>query len=499
VQYHKAMRPHTTLKLEGDVQYCFWPRVFEKYGVDLVVEADATTLKQTWPIVSCTGGLNCDMGFRRDNENGVVYVGEGGWGSPIKIPDDTKEWTRDASSANQFKWIFVKPEKMEVRTVFYDNVVVVNSVDYSNRFTLPYNLKLWNPPNGHIIEILYNSLNKPQLSNQHPYINQTFVHLNPLDLSVDVTDAIGVVNKVSFYINNTLLKIDLIPPYEYNNWLPPGFGKYTLTTLATNSLGKTTTNSTTFQVVQPYLSGQSKITNVTNDAEELADGKMDLFNWDLDFGYNGYTVGLRFTDINIPPEAVVTKAYLQLTSDEIKTIPTKLSIKAQKSVNSEEFKLNNGNISSRPMTANSVDWEVESWLNIAQNGTAQQSPNLANIFNEIIGLNGYNFSTPIVLIITGSGHRAGESTDGESDKTPVLHYEYYIKNSIDCATDVIIDQNTNLNKVPLLCKSITTDGSLIINQSNTNFQLQASDKLQFNDGFEININCSFLADIGSCQ
>jgi len=499
VQYHKAIRPHTSLKSEGDVQYSYWPGVFEKYNVNLVIEGDATTIKQTWPIVSCTGGLNCEMGFKRDDENGIVYVGEGGWGSPIKTPDDIKAWTRDANSANQFKWIFVEPDKIDVRTVIYDNVVIVDTLNYSNRFTLPQNLQLWNPPNGNVIEIPYKYSDKPQLGNQYPYIDQTFVHLNPINLSVDAKDLYGVITKISFFINNTLINTDFAPPYQYNNWVPPGFGNYELTTLATNNTGDTATLATTFQVVQSYMVGSSKIKNKTNDAEEYANGKMDLFNWDLDFGYNGYSIGLRFTNINIPPEAIVTKAYLQLTSDEIKSVPTKLNIKAQKSVNAKEFKLDNGNISSRPLIQNSVDWKVDNWFVISENGIAQRSPDLSNMLNEIIGLPGYNFSTPIVLIVTGSGHRVGESTDGELTKSPVLYYEYYIKNPNDCATEMIIDQHTNLKAIPLLCKSISTSGSLIINQPNNNYQLSVSDGFEFNDGFEIHSNCSFIAEIKSCQ
>jgi len=496
MQYHKSIRPHTTLKLEGDIQYCFWPRIFEKHKVDLVVEADATALKQTWPIVSCTGGLNCDLGFMRDDQNGIIYIGEGGWGSPIKTPDDIKSWTRDASSANQFKWIFVKPDKMEVRTVIYDNVIFVGFVSYSNRFALPFNIKLWNPPNGDLIEILYNDLSKPKIGNQFPYNNQTFVFLNPIDLSVDAKDLYGSITEVSFFLNNTLINTDFTPPFQYTGWMPTTFGKYTLTTLATNSAGNTSSFSTTFQVVQSYLSGSSTINNITNDAEEQANGKMDLFNWDLDFGYNGYSIGLRFTDINIPSNAIVTKAYLQLTSDEVKSIPTKLKINAQKSVDSKEFKLNNGNISSREITTNSVNWEVDEWTAISQNGIAQQSPDLSNIFNEIISLSGYTLSTPITLIITGSGHRASESTDGKRESAAQLHYEYYIKNPTDCSTDVVINMNTNLNTIPLISKSISTTGNLTINN---NFQLNASNELKFNNGFGIGTNSSFQANIQPCQ
>jgi len=494
VQYHKSIRPHTTLKLEGDVQYCFWPKVFEKYKVDLIIETDATTLKQTWPVVSCTGGLNCEMGFRRDDDNGIVYVGEGGWGSPLKIANDVKSWIRDAGSANQFKWIFVKPDKLEVRTVIYDNVIMVDALNYSNRFSIPPNIQLWKPANGDVIEIKLNDSSEPKLINQLPYNDQTFVYLNSIDLSVEAS----TVDQVSFYINNTLVNTDFTAPFKYSGWTPPNLGSYLLTTKATNNQGKTKTLKTFFQVVEPFQTGSAKIKNVTNDAEELANGNMDLFNWDLDFGYNDYTLGLRFTNLNIPPKAIVTKAYLQLTSDEIKTISTTLKIEAESTVDSAPFKLETNNISSRLTTQNSIEWEIDKWYSVGEHGIAQRSPDLANILNEIIGLNNYTLSSPISLIITGAGHRASESADGDMTNAPVLLYEYYIKNSTDCITDMVIDSNTDLNTIPLFCRSISTTGNLTIGQSG-NYLLRASNSLQFNEGFEISSNSGFFADIESCQ
>ena len=151
-QYHRPMRPHVAKKSEGTNQYKYWAQAFYDYGVDLVMESDAHTVKSTWPLRPSleTGS---DQGFIRDDERGVVYAGEGCWGAPLRNPDDTKSWTRDSGVFNQFKWIFVDKDGIELRTVKVDNAEEVGELKADNRFAMPANLDLWNPSNGSVIYI----------------------------------------------------------------------------------------------------------------------------------------------------------------------------------------------------------------------------------------------------------------------------------------------------------------------------------------------------------
>ncbi len=151
-QYHKPMRPHTSRKKEGDMQYMNWAQLFYDEKVKLVVECDAHTVKTTWPIKPSTKD-NSDEGFVRDNRNGTVYVGEGCWGAPLRPNDDTKTWTRDSGVFNQFKWIFIDKKRIEVRTIKTDNADVVSSVPNDSLFVIPRNLDIWNPDNGSVVEI----------------------------------------------------------------------------------------------------------------------------------------------------------------------------------------------------------------------------------------------------------------------------------------------------------------------------------------------------------
>ncbi len=150
VAYHKPMRPHYSRKREGDLQYKYWAKPIYKYDVSLVLEGDTHTCKTTWPIVPDSTGY---QGFTRDDAKGTVYVGEGCWGAPLRPADDIKPWTRDAESINQFKLLWIDKDKIEIRTVKYENEAHVKPVSYQNRFTLPEGIDLWNPKNGEVIII----------------------------------------------------------------------------------------------------------------------------------------------------------------------------------------------------------------------------------------------------------------------------------------------------------------------------------------------------------
>jgi hypothetical protein len=151
-QYHQGMRPHTQRKPEKDELYNNWARLFHSYEVDLVLESDAHVVKTTYPIRPFRG-VGSDHGFIRDDEHGTVYIGEGCWGAPLRSADDAKQWTRAHGSFNQFKWIFVMPDRIEVRTVITDKSVGVAEVSHNNLFEIPLGLILWKPPTGDVIYI----------------------------------------------------------------------------------------------------------------------------------------------------------------------------------------------------------------------------------------------------------------------------------------------------------------------------------------------------------
>jgi hypothetical protein len=152
-QYHRPIRPHVKHKKEMETQYNNFVPLFEKYkNLRLCLENDSHTCKVTWPIVSSNDSLSSE-GFKRDDEKGIVYAGEGCWGAPLRAADDSKPWTRDAASVNQFNWIFISKDKIELRTVLYENSAEVGELSEGTRFNMPEKIKLWSPSNGSLVEI----------------------------------------------------------------------------------------------------------------------------------------------------------------------------------------------------------------------------------------------------------------------------------------------------------------------------------------------------------
>lgn len=153
-QYHRPIRAHVAHKKEMNTQYRNFVPLFEKYkNVRLCLENDSHTCKITWPIVQATG-FGSEEGFMRNDSTGIVYAGEGCWGAPLRVADDSKCWTRNAEAVNQVNWIFVDQTKIEVRTVLYENVDEVAELTEEERFTMPEGINLWTPSNGALVTIL---------------------------------------------------------------------------------------------------------------------------------------------------------------------------------------------------------------------------------------------------------------------------------------------------------------------------------------------------------
>jgi acid phosphatase type 7 len=87
VQYHVAAWP-SVRDFDGTIPQKIrnhWIPIFEKHNVDLVIEAHDHAYKKTVPI----------RNNQQDNERGIVYIGDGGWGAPI----------RETKKAEDFWWL----------------------------------------------------------------------------------------------------------------------------------------------------------------------------------------------------------------------------------------------------------------------------------------------------------------------------------------------------------------------------------------------------------
>ncbi len=182
-----------------------------------------------------------------------------------------------------------------------------------------------------------------------------------------------------------------------------------------------------------------QINSNDDDVEERNNnGSVNLTSSDLELswdGNNGQTIGLRFNNIDIPSEAVITEAYIQFTVDESDAGATSIIIKGEYHDNAPPFTNSNSNVSNRATTVASVNWAPVAWTVIGEAGVGQQTPNLSDIVQEIIGRAGWAATNSMVFVFTGSGERTAESYNGSPVNAPILHITYST-NSCDPYVDV---------------------------------------------------------------
>lgn len=192
VQYHYPFVPHAYYTPNTTMITC-WASLFQTYKVKLVSESHAHIIKYTWPIVT-SSAAGSDNGFIRDDANGIVYIGEGSWGAPLRdlyttySADAAFNWTRNQEKMPGFQIICMSKQKIEVRVARLDNVAGVGQVQLTDPpCTLPANIVLWNPSNGGVITINNTSLSSDAtlmtLSTSEGTLNPVF---NPSALNYTV-------------------------------------------------------------------------------------------------------------------------------------------------------------------------------------------------------------------------------------------------------------------------------------------------------------------------
>lgn len=80
-----------------------WAPLFDQYGISAAFENDHHNYKRTHPI----------RGDRRDDENGIVYLGDGAWGVETReVPEEgTAWWLAKAEGRNHFWIVDLKPDQ----------------------------------------------------------------------------------------------------------------------------------------------------------------------------------------------------------------------------------------------------------------------------------------------------------------------------------------------------------------------------------------------------
>ncbi len=180
---------------------------------------------------------------------------------------------------------------------------------------------------------------------------------------------------------------------------------------------------------------QKKIVASTDDAEERqTGGVIDITSSDLEFVNDGatpgnQTVGMRFTNIAIPKDAIIESAYIQFYVDEVAwTASTSVNIFGEAADNSATFSTSGFNITNRTKTTTSVAWNnIPVWPTVNLAGVDQRTPELKTILNEIMQRVGWKENNSFTFLINGTGRRNAHAFDGSSTMAPELIVTYKYK------------------------------------------------------------------------
>lgn len=223
-------------------------------------------------------------------------------------------------------------------------------------------------------------------------------------IRVDNADQVGQVSDNNIFA----------PPANLDIWNPSNGAVVTITNDSNTDGGEVTVSS--------------RVNSTNDDVEENQNGSMYMNSSDIELVYDGsrgnQTIGLRFQGLNIPQGATILSAHVQFTVDETNSGTTNLSIKAHNTDNAPAFSTSSYNVSSRPATTASVNWSPSSWSSAGQTGTAQKTPDLKSIVQELVNRSGWSQSSALALIITGTGERTAESYDGSSGNAPAIYVTY---------------------------------------------------------------------------
>ena len=398
--------------------------LFESYGVDLVLSGHTHNYQRSL-LINSHYGLSTtfdttlhgiDTGDGRINDDGAYHkritAPNAGVGTVYIVAGSAG----DASNNTDFHPAMydVIPELGSLYFEVTGNQMDVKFVDV-NSDILDYFTIFKNDNLGLAPDVM---ITAPE--NDGYYLSSEIISIN-----ADASDSDGNISNVHFFANGFLIGTDDSDPYELQ-WMPDD-GLYELTARAVDNHGNISI-SPMVKVGVGEIKIHSTIIDTSDDAEERPSGRILLTSNDLDLASDGnydQTIGMRFLNPGIPVGANITNCYIQFTVRSTSMVnPCILEIYGESTTNSIPFIGNYGEITGRPRTSESVEWQPPDWLNSNDAGIAQQTPNLEDIIEEIINLDGYSESSPITIIIDGIGQRSAQSFDGDSTLAAKLVVSY---------------------------------------------------------------------------
>ena len=200
-------------------------------------------------------------------------------------------------------------------------------------------------------------------------------------------------------------------------------------TATTDANGEYNFSLTNLQFYENFLYNR-RVTSSSDDAYEevggKGDGNMHTTDADLPVGNDDALTGLRFTNINLPGNAIINSAFLYFDlgdqgKGDVSDVGGTVTIRAQNSNNAGAFTTTDNNISSRSTTSSSVNWTIGAWT---ENTSNVPSADLATIIQEVVNNNGGLTRLALIISSTDVNGFDGIAYDDISSQAPRLVIDY---------------------------------------------------------------------------
>ncbi len=143
----------------------------------------------------------------------------------------------------------------------------------------------------------------------------------------------------------------------------------------------------------------------------------DSDNLTLSQGTNLVTTGLRFSGLNIPQGAVITRAYIRFTSNLANAGATDLTLRAELTNNASAFATSAGNLTSRTTGSQSVLWNMDNDFPLS--GESIITPDISSVIQEVVDQSAWCGGNAINVLIEGQGSSSSSArvVDGFDEGT----------------------------------------------------------------------------------
>ncbi len=157
------------------------------------------------------------------------------------------------------------------------------------------------------------------------------------------------------------------------------------------------------------------VDSVADDAEESAQGEVDLDSSGLEFvgkDKASQWIGFRFNNLRLARGTPIRSAQLQLTAKAAADSAGEVKVLVEASGNAEPFHQKQSDLSTRQTLAENVTWSVPLWKAEGNSDKEQRSPDLAALLQRVVDREDWVPGNAVVVLLRGNGPHAASAYRG---------------------------------------------------------------------------------------